>query len=118
MTIWACARNCRRRRGRGGLRCGSESPLKPAITRGFEYSDCWVDDARLVVLNAMAAREKGAHIHTRTLCVSARRSKGLWHIHLERADGSLYSIRAHALVNAAGPWVAKFIRDDLQQKSP
>ncbi|HAO76954.1 MAG TPA: glycerol-3-phosphate dehydrogenase, partial [Pseudomonas sp.] len=51
-----------------GLRFGSESPLKPAITRGFEYSDCWVDDARLVVLNAMAAREKGAHIHTRTLC--------------------------------------------------
>ena len=72
-------------------------------TRGFEYSDCWVDDARLVVLNAMSAREHGANIHTRTRCVSARRSKGLWHIHLERADGSLLSIRARALVNAAGP---------------
>ena len=100
------------------LRFDASSPLKAEITRGFEYSDCWVDDARLVVLNAMAAREKGAHVHTRTRCVSARRSKGLWHIHLERADGSLYSIRARALVNAAGPWVARFIRDDLKQRSP
>ncbi|MBF3289413.1 FAD-dependent oxidoreductase, partial [Pseudomonas aeruginosa] len=59
-----------------------------------------------------------AHVHTRTRCVSARRSKGLWHLHLERSDGSLYSIRARALVNAAGPWVARFIQDDLKQKSP
>ncbi len=104
--------------GSRSLRFGAGSPLKAEISRGFEYSDCWVDDARLVVLNAMAAKEKGAHVHTRTRCVSARRSKGLWHIHLERADGSLYSIRAHALVNAAGPWVARFIEDDLKQKSP
>ncbi|WP_137886755.1 glycerol-3-phosphate dehydrogenase [Pseudomonas sp. 2FE] len=104
--------------GSRSLRFGAGSPLKAEISRGFEYSDCSVDDARLVVLNAMAAREHGAHVHTRTRCVSARRSKGLWHIHLERADGSLYSIRAHALVNAAGPWVARFIQDDLQQKSP
>ncbi|NQD96507.1 glycerol-3-phosphate dehydrogenase, partial [Pseudomonas sp. CrR25] len=101
-----------------GLRFGAGSPLKAEITRGFEYSDCWVDDARLVVLNAMAARAQGAHVHTRTRCVSARRSKGLWHIHLERADGSRYSIRARGLVNAAGPWVARFIRDDLKQQSP
>ena len=100
------------------LKFGADSPLKSEITRGFEYSDCWVDDARLVVLNAMAAREKGAHIHTQTRCVSARRSKGLWHLHLERADGSLLSIRAKALVNAAGPWVAKFIKDDLKLDSP
>ncbi|MEX6500989.1 glycerol-3-phosphate dehydrogenase [Pseudomonas zhanjiangensis] len=100
------------------LRFGADSPLKAEISRGFEYSDCWVDDARLVVLNAMAAREQGAHVHTRTRCVSARRSKGLWHIHLERDDGSRYSIRARTLVNAAGPWVARFIRDDLKQQSP
>ncbi|MDU9415581.1 glycerol-3-phosphate dehydrogenase [Pseudomonas sp. zfem005] len=104
--------------GSRGLKFGAGSPLKADIARGFEYSDCWVDDARLVVLNAMAARENGAHIHTRTRCVSARRSKGLLHIHLERADGTLLSIRARALVNAAGPWVAKFIKDDLKQKSP
>ena len=95
-----------------------ENPLNAQITKGFEYSDCWVDDARLVVLNAMAAREQGAHIHTRTRCVNARRIKGLWHVHLERADGSLFSVHAKALVNAAGPWVAKFIRDDLKLGSP
>ncbi|WP_297839062.1 glycerol-3-phosphate dehydrogenase [Pseudomonas sp.] len=99
------------------LRFGEDSPLKASITRGFEYSDCWVDDARLVVLNAMAARESGAHIHTQTRCVNARRSKGLWHLNMERADGVLFSIRAKALVNAAGPWVAKFIRDDLKLES-
>jgi len=101
-----------------GLRFGSESPLKPAITRGFEYSDCWVDDARLVVLNAMAAREKGAHIHTRTLCLSAKRAGGIWHVELQREDGSRFSLRAKALVNAAGPWVAQFIGENLQQRSP
>ncbi|MDN6860451.1 glycerol-3-phosphate dehydrogenase [Pseudomonas sp. CAN2814] len=101
-----------------GVRFGLDSPLKAEITRGFEYSDCSVDDARLVVLNAMAARENGAHIHPRTRCVSARRSKGLWHLHLERADGSLYSVRARALVNAAGPWVDRFLREELRQKPP
>ena len=104
--------------GSRSLRFGADSPLQAHITHGFEYSDCWVDDARLVVLNAMAAREKGAHIHTRTRCVNARRIKGLWHVHLEREDGTLFSIHARALVNAAGPWVAKFIRDDLKMDSP
>ena len=104
--------------GSRGLRFGVGSPLQAGISRGFEYSDCWVDDARLVVLNAMNAREHGAHIHSRTRCVSARRSKGLWHIHLERADGTLLSIRSRALVNAAGPWVARLLKDDLKQKSP
>ncbi|ANI16036.1 glycerol-3-phosphate dehydrogenase [Pseudomonas citronellolis] len=101
-----------------GLRFGADSPLQEHLRRGFEYADCSVDDARLVVLNAMAARERGAHVHPRTHCVSARRSKGLWHLHLERDDGSLYSIRARALVNAAGPWVAQFLRDDLRQRPP
>ncbi|MEG7361039.1 glycerol-3-phosphate dehydrogenase [Pseudomonas citronellolis] len=101
-----------------GLRFGADSPLQEHLRRGFEYADCSVDDARLVVLNAMAARERGAHVHPRTRCVSARRSKGLWHLHLERDDGSLYSIRARALVNAAGPWVAQFLRDDLRQRPP
>ncbi len=98
------------------LRFGADSPLKTEITQGFEYSDCWVDDARLVVLNAMSAREHGAHIHTRTRCVSARHSKGLWHLHLERGDGSRYSLRARALVNAAGPWVTDFLRESLRQR--
>ncbi|NTY93595.1 glycerol-3-phosphate dehydrogenase [Pseudomonas putida] len=100
------------------LRFGPGYPLKPAITRGFEYADCAVDDARLVVLNAMAAREHGAHIHTRTRCLRAERVDGLWQVELQHADGSLQSVRARALVNAAGPWVASFIKDDLKLDAP
>lgn len=100
------------------LRFGPGNPLKPAITRGFEYADCAVDDARLVVLNAMAARENGADIRTRTRCISAQRVDGVWNVVLEHADGSQKSIRARALVNAAGPWVAKFIQDDLKLDAP
>ncbi|MBF8741587.1 glycerol-3-phosphate dehydrogenase [Pseudomonas guariconensis] len=100
------------------LRFGPGNPLKPAITRGFEYADCAVDDARLVVLNAMAAREKGAHIHTRTRCLRAERVDGVWEVELLHADGRQQSIRARALVNAAGPWVASFIKDDLKLNAP
>jgi glycerol-3-phosphate dehydrogenase len=100
-----------------GLRFKADSPLKPEITRGFEYSDCWVDDARLVLLNAMAAREQGGHVHTRTRCVSGHRSKGLWHLHLERRDGSRFSIRSRALVNACGPWVEQFLSQELKQSA-
>lgn len=100
------------------LRFGPGYPLKPAITRGFEYADCAVDDARLVVVNAMSARENGAHIHTRTRCLRAERVDGLWQVELEHADGSRQNIRARALVNAAGPWVASFIRDDLKLDAP
>ncbi len=100
------------------LRFGPGNPLKPAITRGFEYADCAVDDARLVVLNAMAAREHGAHIRTRTRCLSAERVDGLWQVELQHADGSRQRIHARALVNAAGPWVASFIKDDLRLDAP
>ncbi|ENW99753.1 hypothetical protein F900_02350 [Acinetobacter modestus] len=94
-----------------------DSPLNSAITRGFEYSDCAVDDARLVVLNAMHAREKGADIVTRTRCLSARRDGQYWVVDLEN-EHSQFQIKAKALVNAAGPWVAQFIKQDLELKSP
>jgi glycerol-3-phosphate dehydrogenase len=100
------------------LRFGPGYPLKPAITRGFEYADCAVDDARLVVVNAMAAREKGAHIHTRTRCLGAERVADIWEVTLQHADGTRQIIRARALVNAAGPWVASFIKDDLGLSAP
>ena len=93
------------------------SPLKAEITQGFEYSDCAVDDARLVVLNAIQARERGAHIATQTRCTSAYRENGLWVIDLENTQGR-YTVQAKALVNAAGPWVAQFIQQNLKQKSP
>ncbi|MGE8561698.1 MAG: glycerol-3-phosphate dehydrogenase [Acinetobacter sp.] len=93
------------------------SPLKEEMTQGFEYSDCAVDDARLVVLNAMQAHELGARIATQTRCIAAYRENGLWNVHLENAQGS-YQVQAKALVNAAGPWVAQFIQQNLKQKSP
>ena len=92
------------------------SPLKDEITRGFEYSDCAVDDSRLVILNAMQAREQGADIVTQTRCTSAKRADGEWIVDLENQQGH-YQIRAKVLVNAAGPWVAQFIKQDLQLKS-
>ena len=82
--------------------------LKPEFTRGFAYSDCWVEDSRLVLLNACDAAERGATIAPRTACVSAERSGGLWIVTLsDGATGQRRIITAKALVNAAGPWVAE-----------
>ncbi|MBF7729424.1 glycerol-3-phosphate dehydrogenase [Pseudomonas sp. N040] len=101
-----------------GLHFGPESPLKPSITRGFAYADCWVDDARLVLLNALAAHESGARIATRTRCLSATRHAEHWHLQLQHADGRRENLLARALVNASGPWVASFIKEGLRQHSP
>jgi glycerol-3-phosphate dehydrogenase len=82
-------------------------PLKPGCTLGFEYSDCWVDDARLVVLNAMDAAARGAKIRVRTEVVSARRRGGHWRIELRDAlSGRQETVEARALVNAGGAFVA------------
>ncbi len=80
------------------------APLQPRFTQGFVYSDGWVDDARLVVLNAIDARERGAEVFTRTRCVQAQRGTDGWVATLRGADGSERSVAARALVNAAGPW--------------
>jgi len=79
--------------------------LKAKFDRGFVYSDARVDDARLVVLNAIAARELGADIRTHTSFVGASRDNGLWRITLADASGATVQARARGLVNAAGPWV-------------
>ncbi len=86
------------------------APLQPRFTQGFVYSDGWVDDARLVVLNAIDARERGARIFTRTRCESAQRSSDGWTATLRCADGSSHSVQSRALVNAAGPWAEAFLR--------
>lgn len=100
------------------LRFGSESPLVPTIKRGFEYSDCWVDDARLVVLNAIQAREKGADIRVRTRCVEAREEQGEWVVILEDLDsGQRQEQRSKVLVNAAGPWVESFVKGNAKRDS-
>ena len=86
-------------------------PLKSDYTLAFAYSDCWADDARLVVLTAMDAAERGAEILTRTRCRSARRVDGVWEAALEGPDGVVRQRRARALVNAAGPWVGDVLAD-------
>ncbi len=84
--------------------------IKDTFSRGFEYSDCWVDDARLVVLNAVDAAQKGASVHTRTACTSARREGNLWRVEMTDArTGVRRSVMARALVNAGGPWVNDII---------
>jgi len=83
-------------------------PLKDAYTKGFEYSDCWVDDSRLVVLNAVDAAAKGAKVLTRAACTSARRNGDMWDITVESPEGPR-KFAARALVNAAGPWVTDVI---------
>ncbi|MBB5752689.1 glycerol-3-phosphate dehydrogenase [Prosthecomicrobium pneumaticum] len=82
-------------------------PLKPLFSRAFEYSDCWVDDARLVVLNARDAAARGAVIRTRTKVTRAQReADGTWSVTVEdRATRATQTVRARLLVNAAGPWV-------------
>lgn len=89
--------------GSQGLRLSNSpygAPLKPEFTRGFVYSDGWVDDARLVVLNAQDAQARGAEVLTRCAVTRAVRGADAWQITL--ANGR--SLRARALVNAAGPW--------------
>ncbi|WP_238139640.1 glycerol-3-phosphate dehydrogenase [Roseateles aquatilis] len=86
------------------------APLKPRYTKGFLYSDGWVDDARLVLLNALDAREHGAVLHTRTTVTAAQRHADHWIATLRCADGDR-TLRARALVNAAGPWAEGFLRE-------
>jgi len=85
--------------------------LDPRFRRGFEYSDGWVDDARLVILNALDARERGARVLTRTRCESIRREAGEWRATLRAADDTPHEIRARIVVNATGPWASRFLRN-------
>jgi glycerol-3-phosphate dehydrogenase len=82
--------------------------LKKSYRRAFEFSDCAVDDSRLVVLCARDAADRGAEIRTRTRCIAARREDNFWRLTLHNnRDATQYeTVAARALVNAAGPWVA------------
>lgn len=92
------------------------APLKPQFYKAFEYSDCWVDDARLVVLNAMDARENGATIETRSKCEKAVTTEDGWSLTISNEQGS-HEVKARVLVNAAGPWVMDCIEDVIQTKT-
>jgi len=94
-------------------------PIQDRFGLAFEYSDCWVEDSRLVVLNAMDAVEKGAVVSTRTACVSASRNPEGWTLSLEdRAGGAPRRVQAKALINAAGPWVDRVLSGVLRTNLP
>ena len=89
------------------------SGLQPQFRHGFIYSDCRVDDARLVVANAMDARTRGVRVLTRTECVTARRVAGVWKARLSNGE----ELEAKGIVNAAGPWVKTVLNRQLSQPS-
>ena len=91
------------------------APLKSQFARGFVYSDGWVDDARLVVLNAIDAAAHGATVLTRCACTAARRSATGWQATLQPAGAPALTMNARALVNAAGPWAAQFLAQQAGQ---
>lgn len=91
------------------LKTEANGPLVNTISTCFEYSDGWVDDARLVVLNALAAQDQGADIRTRTECVSAERQEDLWLVTLREESGKTFTVKAKSIVNAAGPWAVSFL---------
>ncbi len=92
-------------------------PLAGKWQHGFEYSDGWVDDSRLVALNACDAHERGARILTRTRCAGARRARTHWSVDLVSAGGHSSTVTARALINAAGPWVADLLAVQLKVNS-
>lgn len=86
------------------------APIKRDYRKAFEYSDCWVDDARLVVLNALDAQKKGARVLTRTACSAIRRVDGLWQVEMtDLRTGVKTEVKARCVVNTAGPWVNDII---------
>ncbi|MFA0409696.1 glycerol-3-phosphate dehydrogenase [Vibrio splendidus] len=93
--------------------------LKPEMKTGFEYSDCWVDDARMVLLNVLAAKENNAEVRNYCRVEKAYREGGVWHVTiLDVMTNQRFERKAKALVNAAGPWVKQFFDDGLEQASP
>ena len=92
-------------------------PLAPVFRRAFEYSDCWVDDSRLVVANARDAADRGADIRTRTRVVDALRHDGHWQIGIDTARGGRQQVGARVLINAAGPWVGE-VQERISRSHP
>lgn len=86
-------------------------PLEDRYTKAFEYSDCWIDDSRLVVLNARDAEAHGAVINLCTKVISAEQVEGTWHITMKPQGGTERIVHARMLVNAGGPWVENIIRN-------
>lgn len=94
------------------------APLLDSFTKAYEYSDCWVEDSRLVALNARDAADRGATVLTRTKAVSARTDDGIWTVTLEDVGtGASRQVRARMVVNAGGPWVGQILRQQMGSNS-
>jgi glycerol-3-phosphate dehydrogenase len=93
-------------------------PLKSTLTRAFAYSDCWVEDSRLVVLNALDAAERGATIRTRCRFVGAEAEQDRWVATIAPDGAGTETVEARILVNAAGPWVDQVLRSGLGRGGP
>ena len=105
----------RRLPGSRGIRLHGEgeaaaSGLKTNIDYGFAYSDCWVDDSRLVILNALDAAQRGAKILPRTRFMGASAAEGVWRVRLQQHSGEFSELDCRVLVNAAGPWVEQVLQ--------
>jgi glycerol-3-phosphate dehydrogenase len=101
------------------IKFDENSPLKTEIKKGFDYSDCWVDDARLVISNVIAAQENGAQINCYTKCISAVQHSDHWQAELQNTiTGEVNTVKAKALVNACGPWAQSFLEDHIKIPSP
>jgi len=105
-------------RGSCSLQLDSNSPLRHQFQQAFEYSDGWVDDARLVILNALSAHQLGADIRPRTRCTRLSRVGNHWQALLVGDEGQPQPVQASMVVNAAGPWVTELYSQVLQQPPP
>lgn len=101
------------------VRLNNATVMQDEMKIGFEYSDCWVDDARLTLLNILHAQEKGALVNNYSTVTHAEQNNGMWEVEvLDERTGVTSSYRAKALVNAAGPWVKEFLTESAHSKSP
>ncbi|WP_137166627.1 glycerol-3-phosphate dehydrogenase [Salinimonas lutimaris] len=100
------------------IKTTSDGPLIDSITTCFEYSDGWVDDARLVTLNALAAQEKGADIRVRTEVTGATKQGQSWLVTLKNEKGETFTVKTRSIVNATGPWAISFLDRMADTKNP
>lgn len=94
------------------------SGLQPGLRKGFIYSDCWVDDARLVIAVARSAQARGAQIRPRTACIALHGEAAHWRATLQTAHGATEDIHARCVINAAGPWAKSFLTDVAMLEVP
>ncbi|WP_105902647.1 glycerol-3-phosphate dehydrogenase [Vibrio gangliei] len=106
-------------KGSHGVDFRQTNVLKEEMVKGFEYSDCWVDDARLVLLNIQQAEQQGAEIKNYCVVEKAERIGDIWQVSLlDKRTNTRFERQCHALVNATGPWVRSFITDNMNAQSP